>query len=223
LHSYDYETPLTETLSSLDDIYRTKEWFADWGLSNFSGKQVRQVMALCEDNGWRRPRYYQGMYNVMCRSVSDIFPFLQKYDLNFWAYNPLCGGLLVHGQPQRETGRYANPVYQILFGQHKPFVSACREWITLSQGDPVKTSLQWFRDSPSSFFHTHDKACTSFDKHKNHRIILGASSVSQLQQNIQCLGMHDDNELSSSSSSLWSEADRLYAAIPQTMKPCYYY
>ena len=38
------------------------------------------------------------MLNPLCRKVNEVRPFLYVNDINFYAYNPLAGGLL--------TGKY---------------------------------------------------------------------------------------------------------------------
>jgi aflatoxin B1 aldehyde reductase len=40
------------------------------------------------------------MYNLIARKIEEIFPLLDEYNIDFWAYNPLAGGLL--------TGKYNN-------------------------------------------------------------------------------------------------------------------
>ena len=40
------------------------------------------------------PKYYQGMYNILCRKVEEVFPVLKENNISFWSYNPLVGYLL---------------------------------------------------------------------------------------------------------------------------------
>jgi aflatoxin B1 aldehyde reductase len=41
------------------------------------------------------PTVYQGRYNLITRDVEpELFPCLRKFSIRFYAYNPLCGGLL---------------------------------------------------------------------------------------------------------------------------------
>ncbi|KAI8846304.1 hypothetical protein BC829DRAFT_269689 [Chytridium lagenaria] len=38
---------------------------------------------------------YQGMYNAITRAVEpELIPCLREHNMRFYAYNPLCGGLL---------------------------------------------------------------------------------------------------------------------------------
>lgn len=202
LHSYDYETPLIETLQTVNDIYRQKEWFHQWGISNFSKQQLSESLDICEANDFLYPSSYQGMYNVMCRNVEEIFPILCDYQLRFWAYNPLCGGLLVHGQPKKTSGRFSSPIYQSLFGQHSSFVNACQEWIQTCQVTNASAfSLQWL----------------SSQLRQDDVLLLGASNSQQLDDNIKHVLR---NEITPHHV---LQANRIYDTIPKKYIPSYYY
>jgi aflatoxin B1 aldehyde reductase len=98
LHCPDYETPIGETLETCDMLWR-REKFNYLGLSNFSLAQTKEIINLIEKNSYDVPlSYYQGMYNLISRKVEEIFPLLRENEIEFWAYNPLAGGLL--------TGKY---------------------------------------------------------------------------------------------------------------------
>ena len=73
LHCPDYETPILETLESANDLHRMEK-FDSFGISNFSLSQLEEVLLLCEENGFIMPQYYQGMYNLLCRKVEEVFP-----------------------------------------------------------------------------------------------------------------------------------------------------
>ena len=113
LHCPDYETPIQETLETCDYLWR-KEKFDYLGISNYSKFQLQEIMNICEKNGLNVPRYYQGMYNMICRKVEEIFPLLDDYNIDFWAYNPLAGGLLSgkykDGIPESNTRFSSNSI-----------------------------------------------------------------------------------------------------------------
>ncbi|KAF9915212.1 hypothetical protein FBU30_002114 [Linnemannia zychae] len=74
LHAPDYETPFEETLKAIDELYKE---------------------GLFERNGYVVPTVYQGNYNPITRSVvSELLPCLKYYNIGFYAYNPICGGVL---------------------------------------------------------------------------------------------------------------------------------
>lgn len=195
LHAYDYETPLEETLRTMHELYKEGTW-NEWGLSNFSLKQCQEVIRLCEEKEYKKPKVYQGMYNVLCRKVEEVFPLLEKEGMCFWAYNPLCGGL-VSGKKSKESGRFSNPIYQSIFW-NDDMVNVCQTLNTLAhshsmKGGGIELALCWLRD--------HSK----LDFKRNDAILLGASTVSQFQQNWDIL--HSTS--SDSFTCLWSEVERI--------------
>jgi aflatoxin B1 aldehyde reductase len=99
LHCPDYDTPIKETLEMCNDMWR-KYKFNHLGISNYSKNQLEEIIEICDKEGYISPKYYQGMYNLISRKVEEIFPILDDHNIDFWAYNPLAGGLL--------TGKYNN-------------------------------------------------------------------------------------------------------------------
>jgi aflatoxin B1 aldehyde reductase len=171
LHAYDYETPLEETLETMQQLWEKGKW-TEWGLSNFSLSQCEDVLRICQENNYHPPSVYQGMYNILCRKVEELFPFLEKHDMRFWAYNPLCGGLLL-GKTQK-IGRFSNPIYQNIFWKEEivKISQQLHQW-ALKKGmetGGLELALLWLRD--------HSQLRPGKDA-----IILGASSLSQFQQN----------------------------------------
>jgi len=98
LHAPDHNTPIEQTLQGVDDQFKAGK-FKRFGLSNYSAWQVAEIVYLCKINGWVQPTVYQGMYNLMTRDVErELFTCLRRFNIAFYAYNPLAGGLL--------TGKY---------------------------------------------------------------------------------------------------------------------
>jgi len=175
LHCPDPETPIHETLDTCDELWR-KEKFNTLGISNFSMDQIIEIMNVCETHGYESPQIYQGMYNVLSRRVEEIFPLLNDYGVDFWAYNPLAGGLL--------TGKYSaglnamesdcrfkdNGIYQSIFW--KPEVISKVQDMR-NYGNAIELSLQWLK---------HHSCLREEDK-----IILGVSTIEQLEINSEIL------------------------------------
>ncbi len=94
MHSPDLETPIEQSLQACFEAYQLGKLKA-FGLSNFAAWQVAEVVELCRKHGWMLPTVYQGMYNALTRDVEkELFACLRHYDIAFYAYNPLVGGLL---------------------------------------------------------------------------------------------------------------------------------
>ena len=189
LHCPDYETPIEETLETCDMLWR-REKFNYLGLSNFSLSQTKEMINLIEKNCYDVPlTYYQGMYNLISRKVEEIFPLLRENNIEFWAYNPLAGGLL--------TGKYRdfknsseivhdsrfknNSIYQSIFW--KPEIienKKIQEFFQLGYGEGnqkcIEYSFKWLQK--------YSKMSSEGDK-----IVMGCSNVEQLTTSMDiCLG-----------------------------------
>ena len=204
LHCPDYETPIIESLEACDELWR-KEKFEEYGLSNFSHAQLKEVLELCETNGYKSPVVYQGMYNILCRKVEEIFPVLNDYNMDFWAYNPLAGGLL--------TGKYRNidvnsidsrfknnGIYQNIF--LKSEIIQMLESLWRTQTDYLNIALKWY-DQGSKM-------------RSNDSIILGVSSVEQYYNNMSAYNSYYDYR------NVYSDFDKIYKEN-ESITPNYFY
>ncbi|KAF9921270.1 hypothetical protein FBU30_008728 [Linnemannia zychae] len=94
LHAPDYSVPYEETLEAINDLYK-KGLFERFGLSNYSAWNVAMICEICKQKGYVLPSVYQGMYNPIARSVvKELLPCLKHYNIGFYAYNPISGGML---------------------------------------------------------------------------------------------------------------------------------
>lgn len=173
LHCPDHETSINETLEYCNDLYR-KEKFNSFGLSNYSNDQVIEILSICEDNGFILPTYYQGMYNMICRKVEEVFPILRKKNIEFWAYNPLAGGLLTGKYKDtnfKENSRFKNnTIYQNIF-MKEDIIKTVNE--INKNNNILEMSLKWYeKDSKLS---------------NNDGLIIGVSNLNQLNQNLKIL------------------------------------
>ena len=93
--------------TSVDSVLETCTEFYEQGklkklgLSNFPAWMVADVWHICDKHGWIKPTVFEGVYNPLTRRAeAELNACLNNYGLRFYAYNPMCGGLL--------TGRYGN-------------------------------------------------------------------------------------------------------------------
>jgi aflatoxin B1 aldehyde reductase len=178
LHCPDPETPIEETVKTCDRLWRNEK-FTSYGLSNFSLEQTEEVYEICERRGWHTPFYYQGMYNLLSRRIEELFPLLDDHGIEFWAYNPLAGGLLtgkyhqsVNQQHPQGNRFHNNAIYQSIF--MKPAIlDACNQLYHEVGDRMLPLSLKWLQTG--SLLRPQDK------------IIMGASSVEQLEENTRIL------------------------------------
>jgi len=186
LHCPDYETPIYETLETCDMLWR-REKFNYLGLSNFSLDQTKEIINLIETNCFDVPfSYYQGMYNLISRKVEEIFPLLNDNSIEFWAYNPLAGGLLTgkyrdfkNSSEIVENSRFKNnSIYQSIFW--KPEIienKKIQDFFQLGYGDGNQKCIEY------SF-----KWLQKYSKmSEGDKIVVGCSNAEQLSTSIDIL------------------------------------
>ncbi|KAF9275951.1 hypothetical protein BGZ68_010358 [Mortierella alpina] len=196
LHAPDYATPFEVTLKAIDDLYREGH-FERFGLSNFASWHVAQICELCKQHGYVQPSVYQGMhlhdyaqqladrilqYNPIARSVvPELLPCLKEYNIGFYAYNPIGGGLLsgkykgedevIEGSrydPKTFFGKFFRERYWNrlnLEGVQLLSKAAAENHLTL-----LEATLRWMR---------HHSGLEAKDG-----ILIGASSMRHLEENL---------------------------------------
>jgi len=182
LHQPDTENSLLESLQKAHELVKNNQ-VTTIGMSNYHVSEVRRAFDLCDEFSLTKPSVYQGLYNPFNRSVEkDLFPLLQEHNCAFIAYNPLAAGFLT-GKHMRsnlmedevQKGRFNNnPNYLPRFFTHSNFDAldilreSCRkEGISL-----VEASFRWL------LLHS------SLDVEKKDGIVLGFSSMVQLEENL---------------------------------------
>jgi aryl-alcohol dehydrogenase-like predicted oxidoreductase len=99
LHRFDAETPLEETLRTLNDLVREGK-VRYIACSNFTAWQIAKARAICETHDLEKPIAVQPPYNLLQRDIEkDILPLCQQEGLGVLTYTPLMGGFL--------TGKYS--------------------------------------------------------------------------------------------------------------------
>ena len=180
LHAPDLDTPITETLKACFELYE-KDKFTEFGLSNYASWQVAEIVELCRQHSWMQPTVYQGMYNALTRDVErELMPCLRNYDIRFYAYNPLAGGLLT-GKYQSlddlpDDGRFGlHESYQQRYWKQDYFEvlqdmqTACHE----AGVKPAQAAMSWLLNH------------SMLDAERGDGIIIGASRVEQLTENLK--------------------------------------
>ena len=99
LHRFDQETPLEETLRTLNElISEGKIRYA--ACSNFSAWQIAKSHEICESLELERFVAVQPPYNLLQREIEkELLPYCKEEGLGTLTYTPLMGGFL--------TGKYS--------------------------------------------------------------------------------------------------------------------
>jgi aryl-alcohol dehydrogenase-like predicted oxidoreductase len=98
VHWPDPDTPLEETLSTLDDLVTAgKIRYA--GLSNFTGSDLQRAFLQCERYGWAPIVSHQPQYSLIYREIEqETLPLCRTNRVAVLPWSPLGGGVL--------TGKY---------------------------------------------------------------------------------------------------------------------
>jgi len=98
LHRDDSHTPLEETIGAIGDLMREGK-IRYFGVSNYRGWRVAEVVGLCAELNVPRPIVCQPYYNLFNRMPEvEILPACDYYGLGVVPYSPLARGIL--------TGKY---------------------------------------------------------------------------------------------------------------------
>jgi len=182
LHQPDPENSLTESLECIHALIREGK-VGQLGLSNYSAVETERLCNLCQANGWTMPSFYQGLYNPLNRLVEeDLLPILRRHAVGFVAFNPLAAGLLTgKHRPGGEVlaGRFkSNPNYLPRF-----YTDANFEALTRIRGACEAHGLGMVA-ATYSWLLRHSK----LDAALGDGLLLGASSVQQLEENLTACG-----------------------------------
>lgn len=94
LHRDDMVTPLAETVGAVGDLVRSGR-IRYFGLSNYRGWRIAEVVGLCADLGISPPVVCQPYYNAMNRMPEvEILPACDYYGIGVVPYSPLARGVL---------------------------------------------------------------------------------------------------------------------------------
>jgi aryl-alcohol dehydrogenase (NADP+) len=191
IHAWDPETPLEETLATLNDLVAAgKIRFA--GVSNFTGWQLQRAVLTARYEGWAPIVSLQPKYSLLSRDIElELLPLCLDQNIGLLPWSPLGGGWL--------TGKYtpaARPVGATRLGENPSrgieaydLRNTDRTWAILDVVRAVATargttmgqvSLNWVRGRPG---------VTS--------VLLGARTVDQLIDNLTALSWElNENEVS---------------------------
>ncbi len=94
LHRADFETPLEETVETLDSLVRAGK-IRHWGVSTFPAWRTAEAWWRAERRGWVHPIAEQSPYNLLDRRLeNERVPFLRRYGMGLMTWSSLAGGLL---------------------------------------------------------------------------------------------------------------------------------
>jgi aryl-alcohol dehydrogenase-like predicted oxidoreductase len=106
VHAWDPQTPLEETLRTLDGFVRSGRT-RYYGFSNYTGWQLTKAVALARELGLAAPVTLQPQYSLIVREIEwEVVPAALDAGLGMLPWSPLGGGWLTgkYQRDQRPTG-----------------------------------------------------------------------------------------------------------------------
>lgn len=172
VHKTDVFTPLEETLRALDDIVKSGK-VRYIGCSNWPAWEVARAVEFQRANGLAPFVAGQYLYNAAARDIEvDVLRMADQMGLSLMAWSPLAAGLLTGkynlDDLEDGDGRMAEGDFlQVPRSQAEAVLAALgnaaeAQGLTLAQ-----TALAWI-----------------VNKHRNHTVLVGASSTSQLEKSL---------------------------------------
>lgn len=180
LHFPDPATPVESVLSAMAELHDQGK-YCELGLSNFPAWMVADVWHICDKHGWVKPTVFEGIYNPLTRRAeTELNDCLNHYGLRFYAYNPMCGGLL--------TGRYGaftdvptdgrfthRPNYQSRYWKKNFFdaMNLIKEAAERHGITSIEATYRWLA------YHS------MLNGDRGDAILIGASKIEHLKQNLE--------------------------------------
>jgi aryl-alcohol dehydrogenase-like predicted oxidoreductase len=187
VHSWDPETPLEETLSTLDDLVRTG-MVRYIGVSNFAAWQLAQALGLSALHGWEAFVSLQPTYSLVTRDIErELLPLCRSVGLAVMPFGPLAGGMLTGkyraGEPAQPGTRAAGGstsagMARRLTERGFAIADAVRAGADQLGKTPAQVALNWVATREGI-------TCP----------ILGARTIDQLDDNLGAIGWRLDPEV----------------------------
>ncbi|RGP70964.1 hypothetical protein FSPOR_3651 [Fusarium sporotrichioides] len=175
--------PLEPVLEVLDQAHRDGKIKA-WGISNYRADEVQKAIDVCEKLGFVKPSVYQGHYNPIVRGgEKELFPLLRKHDMAFYAYSPAAGGFFAqkHKSPEpmsRFSGSTkVGSIYVAMYVKQSIEV-AVEKALQVAAKHGIgghAAALRWTAHH------------SILEKHYGDGVIIGASSLEQLENNLEVI------------------------------------
>lgn len=178
-HRYDPETPIHEIVFAMDQMIRDGKALY-WGTSEWPTTAIEQAYDFALANGLHRPIVEQPQYNLVHREKveQEFAPLYKKMQLGLTTWSPLASGLL--------TGKYLQGIPQDSRANMLSMTFVKDEIENPKARKIVERLHEISKKSGISMTHLALGWC-GLNKNVS-TVILGASRLEQLKENLQVLG-----------------------------------
>ena len=149
IHRFDYETPIEETMTALDDVVRAGKARYIGGSSMFAW-QFAKMLHVSDRRGLARFVTMQNHYNLIYREEErEMNPLCHSEGVGLLPWSPLARGLLA-GSRKAGTQRSKQDDYaHKLYNQADDRVVECVERVAKTRGaPPAQVALAWLLGKP---------------------------------------------------------------------------
>lgn len=186
-HCPDVTTPMVEVVKAFNHLINTGRCFY-WGCSAWSAQQIQEAYGIADKLGLEPPLCDQHQYSALHREPveGDYTPLYEKYGFKAMAWSPLAGGVL--------TGKYNEGIPKgSRFDLHKDSLQAIVEKHQSKEGqERVEKVKKLSKIADKLGCSTTVLSLAWAAKNENvTTVILGASKIEQLQENLKALDVMD--------------------------------
>ncbi len=184
-HRPDIDTPVEETVRAMHNLILQGK-IIYWGTSEWSAQQITEAHGVARTYGLTPPLMEQSQYNLLHREKveAEFRPLYENYGLGLTTFSPLASGILTgkYNDGIPSDSRLNLPDYQWL-----------KDMWTSEEGkqklEKVRELTHFSKELGLSMSHLSLAWCL---KNPNvSTVILGASRLSQLENNLKALEMVD--------------------------------
>lgn len=183
-HRYDADTPLDETVRAIDDLVRQGKVLY-WGVSEWTPEQMTEAVSVAKELNANPPVSDQPRYSLLQRGIEDgVLGACERHGLGVVVFSPLAQGVLtgkyLPGQPAPVGTRAADATSNKWMGR---FLSD----ETLQRVQKLKAYVEG-----SGFTMAHFALAWCLRQKAISSVIIGATSVVQLESNVGASGLSVD-------------------------------
>ena len=178
VHSWDYETPIEETMRALDDLVRQGK-VRYLGASNFMAWQLVKSLWVSDKHNYARFDCLQPQYSLISREIErEILPLCRSEQVGVIPWSPLGGGFLTgkyrSGQKPPEDSRLAKmDLWGRLANERNYRTLEAVEQVAKERGRSVpQIALAWVNQQPGVS-----------------SVIYGARTTEQNDENLSAIGL----------------------------------
>ncbi|GAA6269355.1 aldo/keto reductase [Enterocloster alcoholdehydrogenati] len=105
IHRFDYDTPIEETMETLNDLVKAGKVRA-LGASAMYGYQFYNMQLAARDHGWAGFQAMENHYNLLYREDErELIPICRQMGVSLIPYSPLAAGHLTRSEWKADTLR----------------------------------------------------------------------------------------------------------------------